>query len=105
MAAARRGRQAAVTPGPVRAPAAWKRIVLRPDALVISRGGFRRDGGSVRLSPLWTRIELADRPAGRLRVRLRDGLACGEIGSLLGEAERRSPPRRLAAALHQCRSK
>ncbi len=81
-----------------------ERIVLRHDTLLLSRVGARGEPSEARLSPTWLRVELSDRPAAPVRVRLVGHGVREEVGTLLGEAARRDLARDLDAALRRCRS-
>ena len=81
-----------------------ERIVLRPDLLLLSRVGPRGEASETRLSTSWLRVELSDRPAAPVRVRLVGHGVREEVGGLLGEAARRALARDLDAALRRCGS-
>ncbi len=81
-----------------------ERIVLRHDLLLLSRVGARGEASETRLSPSWLRVELSDRPASAVRVRLVGHGVREEVGALLGEAGRRGLARELETALRRCRS-
>ena len=77
-------------------------ILLHADALLLRRTDRHGDASEVRLAPFRLRVELQDRPASPLRVRLVGSGRSEEIGRLLGEEERRELARRLRAALLRC---
>lgn len=79
-------------------------IVLRPDVLLVSRTDARGRRSEVRLSPFWLRVELLDRPALPVRVRLVGHGVDEEVGGLLGEEPRRRLAHAVRAALHRCNS-
>jgi uncharacterized membrane protein len=81
---------------------ATEAIVLRPEALLLHRTDARGQASETRLPPFWLRVELLDRPAAPVRVRLVGHGISEEVGGLLGEDARRDLAQALRAALHRC---
>jgi uncharacterized membrane protein len=87
-----------------RATRATEAIVLSRESLLLRRTDMRGTASETRLPPFWLRVELLDRPAAPVRVRLVGHGISEEVGGLLGEDARRDLARALRAALQHCNS-
>lgn len=79
-------------------------ITLLSHVLLLHRTDTRGRARETRLSPFWLRVELLDRPAAPVRVRLVGHGVDEEVGALLGENARRALADALRAALRRCNS-
>jgi uncharacterized membrane protein len=87
-----------------RGACATEAIVLSRASLLLRRTDVRGQTSETRLVPFWLRVELLDRPAAPVRVRLVGHGVSEEVGGLLGEDARRDLARTLRAALQHCNS-
>ena len=87
-----------------RAGQASEAITLLSNVLLLRRTDARGRTSETRLPPFWLRVEVMDRPAAPVRVRLVGHGVSEEVGALLGENARRALAQALRTALRRCNS-